>query len=161
MERNRFSVYWKQVGPIVFGSFCLFIFDMCERFVLTLLFFFLKQKTLALILVLSWWYKLLAHVCVCVFLLRGVQLTNPFYSIWASDVGTELAVSFKLTVDLMFTVRILWWSLCGNISHQQPVNTLLVYFCLVKMKCFGTFWSLFNSGLNFQFSSDFFASTGL
>lgn len=30
-ERNRFSVYWKQVGPIVFGSFCLFIFDMCER----------------------------------------------------------------------------------------------------------------------------------
>ncbi|KAK1790716.1 hypothetical protein P4O66_014570 [Electrophorus voltai] len=55
-ERNRLSVYWKQVGPIVFGSFCLFIFDMCER---------------------------------------GVQLTNPFYSIWASDVGTELAVSFK------------------------------------------------------------------
>ncbi|XP_005802405.1 protein wntless homolog isoform X2 [Xiphophorus maculatus] len=54
-ERNRFSVYWKQVGPIVFGSFCLFIFDMCER---------------------------------------GVQLTNPFYSIWASDVGTELAMSF-------------------------------------------------------------------
>ncbi|MBN3277151.1 WLS protein, partial [Polyodon spathula] len=51
-ERNRFGVYWKQVGPIVFGSFCLFIFDMCER---------------------------------------GVQLTNPFYSIWASDVGTELA----------------------------------------------------------------------
>ncbi|XP_061099643.1 protein wntless homolog isoform X2 [Conger conger] len=54
-ERNRFAVYWKQVGPIVFGSFCLFIFDMCER---------------------------------------GVQLKNPFYSIWASDVGTELAVSF-------------------------------------------------------------------
>ncbi|KAF4076315.1 hypothetical protein AMELA_G00212850 [Ameiurus melas] len=24
-ERNRFSMYWKQVGPIVFGSFCLFI----------------------------------------------------------------------------------------------------------------------------------------
>lgn len=30
-ERNRLSVYWKQVGPIMFGSFCLFIFDMCER----------------------------------------------------------------------------------------------------------------------------------
>ncbi|XP_035993776.1 protein wntless homolog [Fundulus heteroclitus] len=54
-ERNRFSVYWKQVGPIVFCSSCLFIFDMCER---------------------------------------GVQLTNPFYSIWASDIGTELAMSF-------------------------------------------------------------------
>ncbi|KTF84041.1 hypothetical protein cypCar_00032355 [Cyprinus carpio] len=32
-ERNRFSVYWKQVGPIVFGFFCLFIFDMCKRLV--------------------------------------------------------------------------------------------------------------------------------
>ncbi len=30
------------------------------------------------------------------FLHRGVQLKNPFYSIWASDVGTELAVSFLL-----------------------------------------------------------------
>ncbi|KAI2667427.1 hypothetical protein H4Q32_003903 [Labeo rohita] len=68
-ERNRFSVYWKQVGPIVFGSFCLFIFDMCER---------------------------------------GVQLKNPFYSIWASDVGTELAVSF--------------WQ-CG-IEDLQDVTTL-------------------------------------
>ncbi|XP_032422391.1 protein wntless homolog isoform X3 [Xiphophorus hellerii] len=60
-ERNRFSVYWKQVGPIVFGSFCLFIFDMCER---------------------------------------GVQLTNPFYSIWASDVGTELAMSFIIVAGI-------------------------------------------------------------
>lgn len=30
----------------------------------------------------------------CCFCCRGVQLTNPFYSIWATDVGTELAVSF-------------------------------------------------------------------
>nr|XP_033506726.1 protein wntless homolog isoform X3 [Epinephelus lanceolatus] len=60
-ERNRFSVYWKQVGPIVFGSFCLFIFDMCER---------------------------------------GVQLTNPFYSIWASDVGTELAMAFIIVAGI-------------------------------------------------------------
>uniref|UniRef100_A0A8C5CUA6 Wnt ligand secretion mediator n=1 Tax=Gadus morhua TaxID=8049 RepID=A0A8C5CUA6_GADMO len=60
-ERNRFSIYWKQVGPIVFGSFCLFIFDMCER---------------------------------------GVQLTNPFYSIWASDVGTELAMAFIVVAGI-------------------------------------------------------------
>ncbi|XP_069568563.1 protein wntless homolog isoform X1 [Brachyistius frenatus] len=60
-ERNRFSVYWKQVGPIVFGSFCLFIFDMCER---------------------------------------GVQLRNPFYSIWASDVGTELAMAFIIVAGI-------------------------------------------------------------
>ncbi|KAB0389082.1 hypothetical protein E2I00_013382 [Balaenoptera physalus] len=52
-ERNHIAGYWKQVGPIAVGSFCLFIFDMCER---------------------------------------GVQLTNPFYSIWTTDVGTELAV---------------------------------------------------------------------
>ncbi|XP_035656442.1 protein wntless homolog isoform X3 [Oncorhynchus keta] len=61
VERNRFSIYWKQVGPIVFGSFCLFIFDMCER---------------------------------------GVQLKNPFYSIWASDVGTELAMAFIIVAGI-------------------------------------------------------------
>ncbi|XP_063317589.1 protein wntless homolog isoform X2 [Pelmatolapia mariae] len=60
-ERNRFSIYWKQVGPVVFGSFCLFIFDMCER---------------------------------------GVQLKNPFYSIWASDVGTELAMAFIIVAGI-------------------------------------------------------------
>nr|XP_055058599.1 LOW QUALITY PROTEIN: protein wntless homolog [Misgurnus anguillicaudatus] len=60
-ERNRISVYWKQVGPIVFGSFCLFIFDMCER---------------------------------------GVQLKNPFFSIWASDVGTELAMAFIVVAGI-------------------------------------------------------------
>ncbi|XP_004570621.1 protein wntless homolog isoform X1 [Maylandia zebra] len=60
-ERNRFSIYWKQVGPVVFGSFCLFIFDMCER---------------------------------------GVQLKNPFYSIWASDIGTELAMAFIIVAGI-------------------------------------------------------------
>lgn len=29
----------------------------------------------------------------CVFSRRGVQLKNPFYSIWTTEVGTELAVS--------------------------------------------------------------------
>ncbi|MGH0155875.1 UNVERIFIED_CONTAM: hypothetical protein FKN15_049435 [Acipenser sinensis] len=75
-ERNRFGVYWKQVGPIVFGSFCLFIFDMCER---------------------------------------GVQLKNPFYSIWASDLGTELAVSLIMH-SLMFPF-ILEWPFTN-----QPIN---------------------------------------
>jgi hypothetical protein len=30
-ERNHIAGYWKQVGPVAVGSFCLFIFDMCER----------------------------------------------------------------------------------------------------------------------------------
>ncbi|KAG9341521.1 hypothetical protein JZ751_019026 [Albula glossodonta] len=60
-ERNRFSVYWKQVGPIAFGSFSMFIFDMCER---------------------------------------GIQLKNPFYSIWTSDMGTELAMAFIIVAGI-------------------------------------------------------------
>ncbi|XP_069498034.1 protein wntless homolog [Ambystoma mexicanum] len=60
-ERNRLSGYWKQVGPIAFGSCCLFIFDMCER---------------------------------------GVQLSNPFYSIWATDVGAELAMAFIIVAGI-------------------------------------------------------------
>ncbi|XP_043555308.1 protein wntless homolog isoform X3 [Chiloscyllium plagiosum] len=60
-ERNRLSVYLKQIVPIGFGSFCLFIFDLCER---------------------------------------GVQLTNPFYSIWATDVGTELAMAFIIVAGI-------------------------------------------------------------
>ncbi|XP_029473932.1 protein wntless homolog isoform X1 [Rhinatrema bivittatum] len=60
-ERNRLSGYWKQVGPIAFGSCCLFIFDMCER---------------------------------------GVQLKNPFYSIWTTDVGTELAMAFIIVAGI-------------------------------------------------------------
>ncbi|XP_052333242.1 protein wntless homolog isoform X5 [Oncorhynchus keta] len=75
VERNRFSIYWKQVGPIVFGSFCLFIFDMCERFSATI-------------------------SDVLVFPTRGVQLKNPFYSIWASDVGTELAMAFIIVAGI-------------------------------------------------------------
>ena len=30
------------------------------------------------------------------FYYRGVQLSNPFYSIWASDTGAKVAVSFSL-----------------------------------------------------------------
>ncbi|OXB66615.1 hypothetical protein ASZ78_013874 [Callipepla squamata] len=65
-ERNRLSGYWKQVGPIAVGSFCLFIFDMCER---------------------------------------GVQLKNPFYSIWTTEVGTELAgLIFRFKFLMLITL---------------------------------------------------------
>ncbi|KAM8930398.1 protein wntless homolog isoform 2-T2 [Pelodytes ibericus] len=84
-ERNRISVYWKQVGPIAFGSCCLFIFDMCER---------------------------------------GVQLKNPFYSIWTTDVGAELAMAFIIVAGICACLYFLFlcfmvYQVFRNISGKQ------------------------------------------
>ncbi|XP_060087971.1 protein wntless homolog [Heteronotia binoei] len=84
-ERNRFSSYWKQVGPIAVGSFCLFVFDMCER---------------------------------------GVQLKNPFYSIWTTDVGTELAMAFIIVAGICLCLYFLFlcfmvFQVFRNISGKQ------------------------------------------
>lgn len=84
-EQNHFSVYWKQVGPIAVGSFCLFIFDMCER---------------------------------------GVQLKNPFFSIWATDVGTELAMAFIIVAGICLCLYFLFlcfmvFQVFRNISRKQ------------------------------------------
>ncbi|KAK2496977.1 hypothetical protein MC885_009636 [Smutsia gigantea] len=77
--------YWKQVGPVAIGSFCLFIFDMCER---------------------------------------GVQLTNPFYSIWTTDVGTELAMAFIIVAGICLCLYFLFlcfmvFQVFRNISGKQ------------------------------------------
>uniref|UniRef100_A0A8C0PSW1 Wnt ligand secretion mediator n=2 Tax=Canis lupus familiaris TaxID=9615 RepID=A0A8C0PSW1_CANLF len=84
-ERNHIAGYWKQVGPIAVGSFCLFIFDMCER---------------------------------------GVQLTNPFYSIWTTDVGTELAMAFIIVAGICLCLYFLFlcfmvFQVFRNISGKQ------------------------------------------
>nr|XP_060628638.1 protein wntless homolog [Anolis sagrei ordinatus] len=84
-ERNHFSSYWKQVGPIAVGSFCLFVFDMCER---------------------------------------GVQLKNPFYSIWATEVGTELAMAFIIVAGICLCLYFLLlcfmvFQVFRNISGKQ------------------------------------------
>ncbi|KAE8609604.1 hypothetical protein XENTR_v10011854 [Xenopus tropicalis] len=84
-ERNRISVYWKQVGPIAFGSCCLFIFDMCER---------------------------------------GVQLKNPFYSIWTTDVGAEIAMAFIIVAGICACLYFLFlcfmvYQVFRNISGKQ------------------------------------------
>uniref|UniRef100_A0A8C4VZY8 Wnt ligand secretion mediator n=1 Tax=Gopherus evgoodei TaxID=1825980 RepID=A0A8C4VZY8_9SAUR len=84
-ERNRLSGYWKQVGPIAVGAFCLFIFDMCER---------------------------------------GVQLKNPFYSIWTTDVGTELAMAFIIVAGICLCLYFLFlcfmvFQVFRNISGKQ------------------------------------------
>ncbi|XP_071421424.1 protein wntless homolog [Pithys albifrons albifrons] len=84
-ERNQLSGYWKQVGPIAVGSFCLFIFDMCER---------------------------------------GVQLKNPFYSIWTTEVGTELAMAFIIVAGICLCLYFLFlcfmvFQVFRNISGKQ------------------------------------------
>ncbi|XP_073935891.1 protein wntless homolog isoform X2 [Castor canadensis] len=84
-ERNHIAGYWKQVGPVAVGSFCLFIFDMCER---------------------------------------GVQLTNPFYSIWTTDVGTELAMAFIVVAGICLCLYFLFlcfmvFQVFRNISGKQ------------------------------------------
>ncbi|TFK01019.1 ribonuclease-like [Platysternon megacephalum] len=58
-DQTWLSGYWKWVGPIAVGSFCLFIFDI---------------------------YK------------RGVQLKNPFYGFWTTDVGMQLALMAFFTI---------------------------------------------------------------
>ncbi|KAH1167037.1 hypothetical protein KIL84_016209, partial [Mauremys mutica] len=58
-DQTWLSGYWKWVGPIAVGSFCLFIFDIYER---------------------------------------GVQLKNPFYGFWTTDVGMELALMAFITI---------------------------------------------------------------
>ncbi|CAM4715740.1 unnamed protein product [Lepidochelys kempii] len=58
-DQTWLSGYWKWVGPIAVGSFCLFIFVI---------------------------YK------------RGVQLKNPFYGIWTTDVGMKLALMAFIAV---------------------------------------------------------------
>ncbi|XP_053549347.1 protein wntless homolog [Bombina bombina] len=84
-DRNRISVYWKQVGPIAFGSCCLFIFDMCER---------------------------------------GVQLKNPFFSIWTTDVGADLAMAFIIVAGICACLYFLFlcfmvFQVFRNISGKQ------------------------------------------
>uniref|UniRef100_A0A8C5RYM1 Wnt ligand secretion mediator n=1 Tax=Laticauda laticaudata TaxID=8630 RepID=A0A8C5RYM1_LATLA len=84
-ERNHFAAYWKQVGPIAVGAFCLFAFDMCER---------------------------------------GVQLKNPFYSIWATDIGTELAMAFIIVAGICLCLYFLFlcfmvFQVFRNISGKQ------------------------------------------
>ncbi|KAM9129262.1 protein wntless homolog [Pangshura tecta] len=58
-DQTWLSGYWKWVGPIAVGSFCLFIFLIYER---------------------------------------GVQLKNPLYGFWTTDVGTELALTAFITI---------------------------------------------------------------
>ncbi|XP_014486768.1 PREDICTED: protein wntless [Dinoponera quadriceps] len=57
---------------------------------------------------------------------RGVQLRNPFYSIWVTDVGTKLALSFIILAGISAGVYLLFlsymiWKVFTNISAKRAV----------------------------------------
>ncbi|XP_015187807.1 PREDICTED: protein wntless isoform X2 [Polistes dominula] len=55
---------------------------------------------------------------------RGVQLRNPFYSIWVTDVGTKMALSFIILAGLSAGVYLIFltymiWKVFMNISVKR------------------------------------------
>ncbi|XP_020707803.2 protein wntless isoform X1 [Athalia rosae] len=55
---------------------------------------------------------------------RGVQLRNPFYSIWVTDIGTKLALSFIILAGISAGVYLLFltymiWKVFTNISIKR------------------------------------------
>lgn len=68
-ERNRLKLYWKHLAAVVFGCFCLFVFEMCER---------------------------------------GMQLKNPFFSMWSSETGSKLALAFIILAAIAATCYFLF-----------------------------------------------------
>ncbi|CAG9792799.1 unnamed protein product [Diatraea saccharalis] len=55
---------------------------------------------------------------------RGVQLRNPFYSIWVTDIGTNLALTFIILAGISTGVYFLFlcymiWQVFINISHKR------------------------------------------
>ena len=69
-----------------------------------------------------YWKHLSAVVIGCVSLFvfdvceRGVQLSNPFYSIWVTDLGTNLAVSFLVSKLYFLRFEKIILSLTTNVS---------------------------------------------
>lgn len=55
---------------------------------------------------------------------RGIQLRNPFYSIWVTDLGTNLALTFIILAGISTGVYFLFlcymvWQVFNNISHKR------------------------------------------
>jgi len=58
---------------------------------------------------------------------RGVQLTNPFYSIWVTDIGTNLALSFIILAGISAGVYFLFLSyMIWKVSHHNLWNLLKI-----------------------------------
>ncbi|XP_049846271.1 protein wntless [Schistocerca gregaria] len=78
----------------------------------------------------TYWKHLSAVATGCISLLvfdiceRGVQLRNPFYSIWDTDLGTNLALSFIILAGISAGVYFLFltyriWAVFCNISAKR------------------------------------------
>nr|NVI79871.1 wntless [Cucujiformia] len=57
---------------------------------------------------------------------RGAQLVNPFYSIWVTPIGTNLALTFIILAGLSATMYFLFlcymiWSVFRNISVKRSI----------------------------------------
>ncbi|XP_075219364.1 wnt ligand secretion mediator [Lycorma delicatula] len=57
---------------------------------------------------------------------RGAQLRNPFYSIWVTDLGTNLALTFIILAGIsagvyFFFLSYMIWCVFSNISAKQQV----------------------------------------
>ncbi|XP_028029413.1 protein wntless [Bombyx mandarina] len=55
---------------------------------------------------------------------RGMQLRNPFYSIWVTDIGTNLALTFIILAGISTGIYFLFlcymiWQVFINISHKR------------------------------------------
>lgn len=79
-----------------------------------------------------YWKHLSAIVVGCLSLLifdlceRGVQLRNPFYSIWVTPIGTNLALSFIILAGISASMYFLFlcymiWRVFKNISIKRSV----------------------------------------
>ncbi|KAF9423415.1 hypothetical protein HW555_001224 [Spodoptera exigua] len=78
----------------------------------------------------QYWRHLSAVVLGCISLFifdmceRGVQLRNPFYSIWVTDLGTNLALTFIILAGISAGVYFLFlcymiWQVFTNISYKR------------------------------------------
>lgn len=80
----------------------------------------------------AYWKHLSAVVIGCLSLFifdmceRGVQLRNPFYSIWVTDLGTNLALTFIILAGIsagvyFFFLSYMIWNVFCNISAKRTV----------------------------------------
>ncbi|XP_014672114.1 PREDICTED: protein wntless homolog [Priapulus caudatus] len=78
----------------------------------------------------AYWKHLAAVMfgCLCMFIFdmceRGVQLRNPFYSIWATDLGTNLAYSFIIIAGIcacLYFILLCWmvFKVFRNITFKR------------------------------------------